>query len=162
MRRLACLLFLLTLAAPASAKEMLRAEVCGSDRCVRIAGGDDLWPQAMVDAPADTGGGFVWLKYVMRPSEGTHELPLVDGAVRNDDGGWMALSPSGAARAERAARRVDPLPADALHLEGAAPAATTAPAPPPDDGVSPVPFVAAGVLALLAAAALTVRRRVAA
>ena len=119
MRRLACVVFLLVLAAPAGAKEgMVRAEVCGADRCVRLAAGDDLWPQATAQPPADP-RGYVRLKYVMRQREGTHALAVVGGVVRNDNGGWMALTPSGAARVRRAARKVEALPVAELGLRAA-------------------------------------------
>lgn len=163
MRRLACVAFLLVLAAPAGAKEgMVRAEVCGADRCVRLAAGDDLWPQATAQPPADP-RGYVRLKYVMRQREGTHALAVVGGVVRNDNGGWMALTPSGAARVRRAARKVEALPVAELGLR----AATAGAAPPArpavsENGVPSLPFALGAAVALLAAGAVILRRRTAA
>lgn len=163
MRRLACGLLFLLIAAPASAKEIARASVCGADRCVRIAPDMDLFPATVAEAPA-TGAGYVRLKLLLEPEDFTVKMDLVGDLARGEDGAWMRMAPSAMPRIRRAARRVEPRQIAELDL--AAPVATAPPAarapaaPAGDGGGSPVPFVAAALFALLAAAVI-VRRRAA-
>lgn len=158
MRRLACLFFCV-LAAPAGAKEVTRAAVCGADRCVRIAPGQDLFPQSAAAAPTSA-RGFVRLTLTIQPEDFKLRMAVVGDAARGDDGQWSMLSPSGMARVRRAARRVQPLPAARLRLAAATPAPRPArPSAESGGGFDPLPFAIAAALALLAAGTVSVRRR---
>jgi hypothetical protein len=165
MRLLAAVLLAgLVLAAPASAKEVVGATICGAQECRTLSGaeaGHDVWPDS-TPAQAPQAAPFVRVSVDVRGEEGeqvTVESVFVPslGLVGGDEG-WMR--PIDGAGLERLARGLEPFPAS--ELPGAAAAPAPAPAsPPPSDRSSPAWVVAVlgAALALLGLTAFARERR---
>jgi hypothetical protein len=174
---------LLALAPAAEAKEITKAEVCGTDRCVALTTADDHQLLDGVTALApDEPSAFVEVNVTFR-GEGpagepvptvtiTNQVVLREGLVRGDTGHWIRLTDDATTELRATATKVAPFPADKL-MEVAPeiddPKATGAPrelrTPGADGdtgpGTLPLAAILAGTLAALslALARLAARRR---
>ena len=181
---LAVVALLLLVSAPAHAKGVIRATVCGADRC------RDATPRAHdpalvemgaeADGPTASGPGFVRLHITIgEGGDAAHGVKLTELyvpardllAVREDSGGWVWTTPlpAGSAALQRAARGLRPIPARRLPRA----ALRTAPLPHPATATPPAAkvdtagasggisgwIVAGGALVVLAAGFMARRRR---
>jgi len=165
---LAALAVLLGPAATASAKEIAAVKACGADGCRDVTA---LATYAALDGGAPTtaperGAPFFRLEVTVRAGEqrDTWTNLYVPAAqkLRADDGTWMNPASTTLNELDRLVRGVAPLPAAGLGLPTAAPAPAPAPAAPASGGGPPAvvwALIAAGLLGLLAAWPLVLRRR---
>jgi hypothetical protein len=171
MRRLAVLplaAVAFAFAAPATAKEVQRVQVCGRDGCVDAPVPDD--PEALVElgtaaaGPSRDGPGFLRVRITVGDGVGhvrITQLYVPDGdlvAVRDDARNWSWSEASGATAAalRTVVRGVPPLPASRLPAGAARSTPPAAPARPVSragDGGLPAWAVIAAVAAVVALAA---------
>jgi hypothetical protein len=164
------------LPASASAKEVVKAQVCGADDCVSVgrAIAMDLPDGGPPANPPKEAAPFYTAEITMREGEGGKEFTFTTmfvpsgGLMRGDDGQWMDAPIQTENAFKRAARGLEPFPASEL---GPLPKPTEAqvsevvrpPADPApvDDGNSTWLIAALGLGGLVAtwALALHVRRR---
>jgi hypothetical protein len=176
MRRLLLIGIFLLLAAPAAAKEIKNAEVCGADRCVPITDGSpDMVGGEQVVGPRRP-EGFVRLKARFRGEGATETISIRflpgAGLLLGDDGTWYAPNPTAVNALRDAAARVELRPARGIEeFVTAPPPERPAPASPaaPNTVAADDGGLDLGLLAVLALAALVVaagivgvRRRLAA
>ena len=158
---LAGVLLALAAAATASAKEIAAVEVCGTDGCRDVtaqATGAAVDSGPPAEAPA-AAAPFYRVKVTMlggkeRWAWSNLYVPSA-GAIRGDDGTWMAAREATVAELDRLVAGSRPFPAEELGLPMPKPAPAPPAAGPP---VLVWALVAAALLGLLGAA-ITVRRR---
>ena len=159
MRRpLLILLTFLVLPTPALAKELVQAQVCGTNACSDVT--DDAGPGvvegvSMIDAPPP-GAAYVKLRLAVRGDgeigRWSNRFVPSAGALRTVEGQWLALDARATAALRGAARRVEPFRPRVA-------------APPPEPVDFPWAVLVGSLLAALLAAVAaraTLRRRAAA
>ena len=96
MRALACLVCFLVLAAPAAAKGLLDARLCGRDACVALA--SPVYP-VLVEGTFVSGGRtplgkHFQLRFAGPEDRFTTRFVPATGLVRNTAGRWMRMDPA--------------------------------------------------------------------
>jgi len=170
---------LLVVSAPAAAKGVIKATVCGADGCraVAVRAHDPALVEmgAEADGPSASGPGFVRLHITIgEGKDAAHGVKLTQLyvpardllAVREDSGGWVWTTPlpAGSRALQRAARGVRPIPARRLPraaLPTRRPPAAARPAAVDTAGASGTPsgWLLAGGALLVVAAGFVARRR---
>ncbi len=175
MRRLTIALALalpLLLAAPAAAKRVTSAKVCGPADCRTVEDHAALTALSQGGSPADPpheGSGWYDVRITVDTGAERHEtfpMVLVPGAglLRGGDSEagytWMSSSRSAIREYRELTRGLVPFPAAGLPgLEAPAPPPPRETAPAAAGGSSPLPWIAGGAVLALAAAVALVRRR---
>ena len=175
MRRLAICIALtvwLVPAAAAVAKEPVAAEVCGKSDCRTVKDRQTLLVLTEGGPPTrPPGAGAPWysvrmtieidrgrrdhFSFVVVPSAG-----LVRAGDPNGGYSWMPVSDSAQRIYREVTRGVTPHPADTLAAVGRTKrTAFGADEPKPDEGGSPLPWIAGGIVVLLGLALALIRRR---
>lgn len=157
---------LLLLAAPAVAKELTAARVCGADGCTTVRDRSVVAALPEGGDPTDppTRAAPFYRMTMFLEHQGTRERYTVAvvpslGLMRGPDGTWMPMSGALARLFGQIARRHEPFAAAGLKGVGRA----VKPAPPASGGLGwpAIAALAAAALAVLAGAALTGRRALA-
>jgi hypothetical protein len=179
MRRLALCLVLTMSLAPASAafaKEPVKAKVCGASDCRETKDRGALMALTEGGPPTSPPSqGAAWYQVTMTIATGpdqrdTFPMAIIPsaGLMRGGDGNegytWMPVSSAAAREYRRITRGLEPHAASALEGIGAPKVRVDEVVLPREEpqadggGVSPLPWIAGGVL-LLAVAGLLIRRR---